>query len=48
MVVDALLEADPYLHISDSVFDPLDYVNMTDCILKEIERSKAPVSISLF
>lgn len=42
MVVDALLEADPYLHISDSVFDPLDYVNMTDCILKEIERSKAP------
>ncbi|KJE93173.1 HD phosphohydrolase domain-containing protein [Capsaspora owczarzaki ATCC 30864] len=42
MFVDALLEADQYLQISASVDDPADYLNMTDSIVKEIERSKVP------
>lgn len=42
MLVDALLAADPVLHISSMVDDPLEYRNMTDALLREIERSKDP------
>jgi HD superfamily phosphohydrolase len=42
MITDALIEANPYLKISDSIHDPEEYMNMTDCILHQIESSKAP------
>lgn len=45
MVVDALLEADPYLKLSEQIDDPSRYVLLTDSILEEIERSNEPVSL---
>ena len=43
MIVDALLAADPYLHLSTSIDHPERYMNMTDSILREIEKSKQEV-----
>ena len=43
MITDAMLEADPYLHISDAINDPAEYVNLTDAILHDIARTKEPV-----
>ncbi|KAJ3079733.1 SAM domain and HD [Quaeritorhiza haematococci] len=40
MLTDAMLAADPFLHISDRVEDPKQYVHLTDSIITEIERSK--------
>jgi HD superfamily phosphohydrolase len=40
MITDVLLAADPVLKISESIFDPELYVNMTDCILRQIEYSR--------
>lgn len=42
MITDALLAADPYLGISSAVDQPEDYLNLTDDILRAIERSKSP------
>jgi len=39
---DALLAADDYLHISSSIDYMPEYMNITDSILREIERSKCP------
>lgn len=43
MIVDALVLADPYLKISDRIFDPKRFVHLTDDILLEVERSETPV-----
>ena len=43
MITDAMLEADPYLHISDAITDPREYVNLTDAVLHDIAKSKEPV-----
>ncbi|CAO3620813.1 unnamed protein product [Cunninghamella blakesleeana] len=42
MITDALLAADSYLGISSAVDQPEDYLNLTDDILRTIERSKSP------
>ena len=42
MHVDALLAANEYLGIADAIHDPDLYLNLTDSIIKEIERSKVP------
>jgi HD superfamily phosphohydrolase len=42
MICDALLEADPVMKISDAVFDPEEYIRLTDCVLKDIEVSRDP------
>src|SRR5689334_17237173 len=42
MVNDALLAADEYLQLSNSIDDMAQYMQFTDCILREIERSKDP------
>lgn len=39
MIVDALLAAEPYLHLSEKIEDPRQYLHLTDSIVKEIERS---------
>jgi deoxynucleoside triphosphate triphosphohydrolase SAMHD1 len=39
MITDALLAADKHMKISESIFDPARYSLLTDCIVKEIERS---------
>eukprot|EP01080_Neovahlkampfia_damariscottae_P000973 gene973-9880_t len=41
MITDALFEADKFLKISDSIHQPERYSLLTDCIVKEIERSDA-------
>ncbi|KAI8071401.1 HD phosphohydrolase domain-containing protein [Gongronella butleri] len=41
MITDALLAADPYLKIADAVDSPEAYLNLTDDILRTIERSKS-------
>ncbi|ORZ14001.1 HD phosphohydrolase domain-containing protein [Absidia repens] len=41
MITDALLAADPHLNISSAVHNPEDYLNLTDDILRSIERSKS-------
>lgn len=43
MIVDALLAADPFLDISGCIDDPERYANLTDGILREIEKSREPV-----
>jgi hypothetical protein len=39
MITDALLLADPYLKLSEAVDRGDTFVHLTDCILKEIEKS---------
>lgn len=50
MLVDALLEADKVMKISDGVVngDMEMYSNLTDCIVREIEFSKSPVLLFMF
>lgn len=40
MIVDALLAADKHLKISDSIYDPEEYMYLTDSIISDIEKSK--------
>lgn len=47
MLVDALVAADPILKLSDRVFNPAEYVNLTDHIQTEIEQSKDPVCLHI-
>lgn len=42
MITDALVNADAQLGISSAVDNPEDYLNLTDDILRVIERSKTP------
>lgn len=42
MICDALLEADPLLHISAAITSPEEYLRLTDCVLKDIEVSRDP------
>jgi HD superfamily phosphohydrolase len=48
MIVDALLLADPYLHLSEAIDSPEEYSNLTDSVLREIEKSKVPVRSWIF
>jgi len=43
MITDAMLEADPYLHISDMIDRPEEYLHLTDAILHDIAKSTHPV-----
>lgn len=43
MLIDALLAAEPYLHIAERVFDPEKFVLLTDNIMNQIEASTEPV-----
>ncbi|KAH3743158.1 Deoxynucleoside triphosphate triphosphohydrolase SAMHD1 [Pelomyxa schiedti] len=42
MISDVLTLADPYLHISEALFDPTRFTGLTDCILRDIEFSVNP------
>lgn len=42
MITDVLLLADPVLKISHAIDDPKKYVNLTDCLIKQIECSDDP------
>jgi len=42
MITDALVAADSFLKISDCIEHPEEYMTMTDCLLRQIEFSKAP------
>ncbi|KAJ3409877.1 SAM domain and HD [Chytridiales sp. JEL 0842] len=42
MLVDALLAANPYMEISSAINDVKQYSNLTDSIIREIERSTKP------
>ncbi|CAE7230292.1 unnamed protein product [Rhizoctonia solani] len=42
MIVDALVLANPVLHLADKIHSAEDYLHLNDSILLEIERSKAP------
>jgi len=44
MVMDAVLEAEPYLKIAEHVENPKRYVYLTDTLLNRIEESTAEVS----
>jgi deoxynucleoside triphosphate triphosphohydrolase SAMHD1 len=48
MMVDAMLAAEPYLNISSQIYDPRKYLELTDDIRTEIQRSQAPVSTYVF
>jgi len=43
MMVDAMLVAEPYLKIASQIYDPKRYLELTDDIRTEIQRSQAPV-----
>lgn len=43
MIVDALLSADPYMHIAEQVDQPDKYVHLTDNIIQLVEMSQEPV-----
>ncbi len=43
MIIDALLAAEPYLHIAERVFDPERFIFLTDNILNQLEASTEPV-----
>ncbi|KXN88335.1 hypothetical protein AN958_07480 [Leucoagaricus sp. SymC.cos] len=42
MIIDALLAAEPHMHIAERVFDPEKFVHLNDSIKDEIERSTNP------
>ena len=44
MIIDALLAAEPHMHIAQQVFKPEKYVYLTDDIMPRIESSTEPVS----
>ena len=48
MIVDGLLAAEKHLHISDKVFEPEEYVYLTDNVMPFIQASRDPVSLSIF
>jgi hypothetical protein len=43
MLIDALLAAEPHLHIAERVFDPEKFVFLNDSIMNRIESSLEPV-----
>jgi len=43
MIIDALIAAEPHLHIAEQVFDPDRYLHLTDDIMTRIEASTDPV-----
>jgi hypothetical protein len=43
MIVDALVLADPFMHLADKIHNPEEYLHLNDSVLLEIERSQAPV-----
>lgn len=45
MIVDALLLAEPHMHIANRVNDPESFLYLTDHIMKEIEMSQQPVGL---
>jgi hypothetical protein len=45
MIVDALLAAEPHLHIAEQVFKPEKFVYLTEDIMSTIERSTDDVSV---
>ena len=47
MVVDALLSADPHLKFAKKVFQPEQYLHLTDSIMPFIEATTDPVSKSI-
>ena len=46
MIVDGLLAAEKHLHIADKVFEPEEYVYLTDNVMPFIQASRDPVSFS--
>ena len=44
MIIDALLSAEPHLKIAQRVFDPEQYLHLTDTIMPVIESSNDPVT----
>ncbi|CAE6390851.1 unnamed protein product [Rhizoctonia solani] len=42
MIVDALILADPFMHLSNKIHSAEEYLYLDDSVLLEIERSKAP------
>ncbi|KAG8698472.1 hypothetical protein FRC09_007214 [Ceratobasidium sp. 395] len=42
MIVDALVQADPFLNLTNKIYNPKEYLFLNDSILLEIERSKGP------
>lgn len=46
MIIDALVLADPYLHLADKTHNANEYLHLNDSILLEIERSTCPVSLT--
>lgn len=45
MIIDGLLAADPYLGIAKRVYDPKQYLYLTDDIMLRIEDSDGPVRL---
>lgn len=43
MIIDALLAAEPHEKIAKRVFDPREYLWLTDDIMQRIQSSKEPV-----
>ena len=48
MIVDGLLAAEKHLHIADKVFEPEEYVYLTDNVMPFIQASRDPVSLFHF
>ena len=46
MIVDGLLAAEKHMHIADKVFEPEEYVYVTDNVMPFILASSDPVSFS--
>ena len=46
MLIDALLSADPYMHIADQIDDPDRYLYLTDDIKTRIQMTTEPVSLN--
>lgn len=48
MIIDGLLEAEPYLHIADRATDPKKFLYLTDSIMTSIEASGKAVCADKF
>ena len=44
MIVDALLIADPHLDIANRIFEPENFLHLTDAIMPFIEATSDPVT----
>lgn len=44
MIIDALLKAEPHMKIAERIYNPRQFLRLTDSIMDRIQESEEPVT----